>query len=107
MMDSAGPVGSRLYAIVEREQLLNVWFFMPAALIFNLGAVIAVRLWPIFFIKQGGHIIIALLQLSGAFGYLAYVMRFFTRIAPLIAKTRQEWRDDILLTEEQIQHSPK
>ena len=103
MIDSAGPVGSRLYQIVEREQLLNVRVFMPATLIFNLGAVMAVRLWPQFFIEQGGHLIIALLQLVGAFGYLAYVMRFFTRIAPLIAKTRQEWRDDVLFAEERKQ----
>ena len=29
IIDSAGPVGSTLYAIVEQEQLLNIRFFMP------------------------------------------------------------------------------
>ncbi len=43
---------------------------------------------------QNGHPILALLQLGAAFGYLLYVLRFYHRIAPLIAETRQEWRDD-------------
>jgi hypothetical protein len=94
--DSAGPIGSRLYAIVEREQLLNIRFFMPSTVAFNLLAVIAIRLWPVFLIEEGGHVIIAILQLAAALGYLIYVMRFFTRIAPMIVKIRQEWREDVL-----------
>ena len=35
----------------------------------------------------------ALLVLAAALGYLLYVMRFFSRVIPLIAKTRQEWRE--------------
>ena len=90
--DSAGPTGSKLYAIVEREQIQNIRFFMPATVVFNLLAMIAVRTWAAPLIDEGGHVIIALVQLTAAFGYLLYVMRFFTRIEPLIAKTRQEWR---------------
>lgn len=89
--DSTGPVGSTLFSIVEREQLLNIKVFMPATAAFNLLAMIAVRLWPVFFIERGGHVIIALVQLAGAFVYLLYVMRFFARIVPLIVETRQEW----------------
>ena len=51
---------------------------------------IAVRLWPEFLIAEGSHVIIGLVQLALALGYLIYVMRFFVRVAPLIAKTRQE-----------------
>lgn len=94
--DSAGPIGSRLYGIVEREQFLNIKFFMPATVVFNLLAVIAVRLWPVFLVGEGGHVIIALLQLAAALGYLIYVMRFFTNIAPMVIKIRQEWREDVL-----------
>jgi hypothetical protein len=89
--DSTGPIGSALYSMVEREQTFNIKLFMPATVAFNLFAMMAVRLWPGFFIPKGGHVIIALVQLAGAFGYLLYVMRFFTRIVPLIVKTRQEW----------------
>ncbi|MGH7791892.1 MAG: hypothetical protein ACREOB_06205, partial [Thermodesulfobacteriota bacterium] len=60
IIDSAGPVGSTLYAIVEQEQLLNIRFFMPATVVFNLLAMIAVRLWPVFLIEKSGHLIIAL-----------------------------------------------
>lgn len=95
--DSAGPTGSRLYAIVEWEQFLNIKFFMPATVIFNLAAMMAVRLWTVSLIENGGHVIIGVIQLSAAFCYLLYVVRFFAGIIPLIVKTRQEWRDDVLL----------
>ncbi len=94
--DSAGPIGSKLYTIVELEQFLNIRFFMPATVAFNLLAVIALRLWPVFFTEGGGHAIIALVQLAAALGYLIYVMRFFTRIAPMVVKIRQEWRENVL-----------
>jgi hypothetical protein len=92
--DSSGPVGSALYAVVEREQLLSLKILMPATVLFNLLALLALRLWTTSLVERGGHVIIALAQLAAAFGYLFYVMRFFTKVIPLIAKTRQEWRGD-------------
>ena len=91
--DSARPISSKLYAIVEREQILNISLLMPATVIFNLLAVVVLWLWPVFFIEEGSHVIIALAQLAAALGYLLYVMRFFTQITPLIIQTRQEWRE--------------
>jgi hypothetical protein len=96
IIDSAGPIGSKLYAIVEQEQFLNIRLFMPATVVFNLLAMIALWLWPVFLVEQSGHVIIGLVQLAVALGYLLYVMRFFTRIVPLIVTTRQEWRDEVL-----------
>ena len=96
IIDSSGPAGSRLYAIVEQEQSLNIRFFMPAIMAFNLLAMILVWSQRAFFIEKGNHVIIALVQLVAAFGYLLYVMRFFARIVPLIVKTRQEWREGVL-----------
>jgi hypothetical protein len=93
--DSGGPTAGTLYTIVEREQLLNIRFFMPGIVGFNVFALLALRLGSASFLERG-HVILALLQMGGAFGYLLYVMRFFLRIVPLIVKTRQEWRDDIL-----------
>jgi hypothetical protein len=92
--DSAGPMGSTLYSLVEREQRLNIRVFLPITVVFNLLATMAVWRWTGPLIDGGGHAMIALVQLGGAFGYLLYVMRFFIRILPLIVKTRQEWRDD-------------
>jgi hypothetical protein len=96
IIDSPGPTGSRLYAIVEREQRLNIRLFMPATVAFNLLATMVVRSRPVFFIEEGNHAIIALVQLAAAFGYLLYVMRFSARILPLIVKMRQEWRENVL-----------
>jgi hypothetical protein len=93
--DSAGPTAGTLYTIVEREQLLNIRFFMPGIVGFNLFALLALWLGPSSFLAGRGHVILAVLQMGGAFGYLLYVMRFFLRIVPLIVKTRHEWRDDI------------
>lgn len=92
--DRAGPIGSTLYSIVEREQFLNIKYFLPATVVFHLLATMALWRWTGSLIDGGGHAVIALAQLGGAFGYLIYVMRFFIRIVPLIVKTRQEWRDD-------------
>jgi hypothetical protein len=97
MRDSAGPIGSTLYAIVEQEQCVNMRYFMPATVVFNLLATVVVRLWPGALIDAGGHVMIAVAQLAAALGYLIYVMRFFARIIPLIVNTRREWRDDVVL----------
>ena len=94
--DSAGPTASALYSIVEREQFLNIRFFLPATVAFNLLAMIAVRRFAVPLIEGNGHVIIALIQMAAALAYLLYVMRFFIRIVPLIVKTRQEWREDTL-----------
>lgn len=94
--DSSGPTGSRLYALVEREQLLNIRFFLPATVVFNLLAMLALQAWPAALIQGEGHVIIALVQLAAAVGYLLYGIRFFSRVIPLIAKTRQEWSEEVL-----------
>jgi len=96
ILDSSGPIGSRLFAIVEREQHLNLRFFMPAVMIFNLLATTVVRSQRAFFIEEGNHVMLALVQLAASLGYLVYVIRFFARIVPLVVQTRQEWREGVL-----------
>ena len=93
--DSAGQIGCRLYAIVEREQLLNIRVVIPATLIFNILAMMAAYYWPLPFVEKGGHVLVGMVQLGATIGYLFYVTRFFTQIIPLIVQTRQEWRDDV------------
>jgi hypothetical protein len=94
--DSAGQIGCRLYAIVEREQLLNIRWVIPATVVFNLLAMMAARYWTVPFVAEGGHVLVGMVQLAATLGYLFYVTRFFTRIIPLIVQTRQEWRDDVM-----------
>jgi len=67
--DSSGPTGSRLYAL---------------------------KAWPAALIQRGGHVIIALVQLAAAVAYLLYGISFSSRVIPSIAKTRQEWSEEVL-----------
>ncbi|MBI4766177.1 MAG: hypothetical protein HY787_16520 [Deltaproteobacteria bacterium] len=90
--DPSGPKGRTLYVLVEREQLLGIKVYMPATVVFNVLAAVAVILWPEALIRRDGHVVIALGQLAAAFGYLFYGIRYFSRVRPLIAGTRQEWR---------------
>jgi hypothetical protein len=90
--DRTGAATNELNAIVEQEQRLSIKLFMPATVIFSLIAAMAIWFWSTSLVKNGGHVVIALLQLCAALGYLVYVVRFFDRIKPLILKSRQEWR---------------
>jgi len=94
--DSDGQIGCRLYAMVEREQLLNIRWVIPATVVFNLLAMMAARYWAASFVAGGGHVLVGMVQLAATFAYLFYVTRFFSRIITLIVQTRQEWRDDVL-----------
>ena len=90
--DSAGPSGSRLYAMVAREQWLNITLVLPAIFVFNIGSAIAIHAWPEFFLHANGHLILIAFQAIGLLFYLASVIRAFIQLSPLISATRQEWR---------------
>lgn len=90
--DSAGPVGSRLYAMVGADQRLNIAIIIPAIFLFNVGSAFAIRARPEFFVQQNGHLILIALQALGLLAYLALVIRAFIQFVPLISATREEWR---------------
>jgi hypothetical protein len=90
--DSAGPVGSRLYAMVGADQWLNIVFIIPAIFVFNAGSALAIYARPDFFLQRQGHLILIALQAIGLLFYLASVLRAFIKFIPLILATRQEWR---------------
>jgi hypothetical protein len=91
--DSAGPVGSQLYAIVARDQRLNITIVIPAIFLFNAACAIGIRTRPEFFLQRNGHLILIALQAIGLLLYLGHVIRGFIQLVPLISATRQEWRD--------------
>lgn len=91
--DSAGPVGSRLYAMVGADQRLNIAIIIPVIFIFNAGSAIAIYAQPDFFLHRNGHLILIALQGIGLVLYLGHVIRGFIQLVPLISTTRQEWRD--------------
>ena len=90
--DSAGPVGSRLYGMVARDQWLNITVVIPVIFLFNVGSATAIYARPEFFIQQKGHLILIALQAIGLLFYLAHVIHTFIQFVPLISATREEWR---------------
>ena len=93
--DSAGPVGGRLYAIVEADQWLNIRVIVPVFFLFNVAAAVAIRRAPDFFVVRQGHLILVGCQIVGFALYLVYVVRAFSKMTPLISATRAEWQDDV------------
>lgn len=90
--DRTGEASSRLYALVTRDQKLNLTFLLPGFFLVNVACAVAIHLRPEFFLNRNGHIWLIALQLIAFAGYLSYVTRFYARLAPLIAQARAEWR---------------
>jgi hypothetical protein len=53
---------------------------------------VAIYLQPEFFLGREGHIWLIAPQLIAFGGYLSYVVTFYTKLPPLIAQPRAEWR---------------
>jgi hypothetical protein len=90
--DSAGLVGSQLYAIVKNDQWLNITIVIPVIFLFNVGCAIGIHARPEFFLQDNGHLILIALQAIGLLLYLAHVIQAFIKFVPLISATREEWR---------------
>lgn len=93
--DSVGESSFRLYKIVLDDQWANIRFFVPFVFLYSLGAAVAIKRAPEFFLNRNGHLILVGLQLLGLIFNLAYVIRSFSRITPLISAARAEWQDDV------------
>jgi hypothetical protein len=90
--DRTGEVSDRLYALVTRDQRLNLALLLPAFFLVNVACAVAIHSWPEFFLDRHGHIWLIALQLIAFAGYLSYVVRFYAKLAPLITHARAEWR---------------
>lgn len=93
--DSVGESSFRLYRIVEADQWLNIRFVVPCLFFFAVASAFVIKAVPEFFILRHGHLLLITGQGLGLIVYLAYVVRAFTRITPLISAAREEWRDDV------------
>ena len=89
-----------LLVVVEREQITNVRFLMPMSVVFGAGVALTIHLWPDFFLARGWHVLCALLQLIFAGGYLAYVMRYYKRLLPLMVAAQYEWNGEVMPKEQ-------
>jgi hypothetical protein len=56
-----------------------------------VGCAVSIHTWPEFFLARNGHIWLVALQLAGFAGYLWYLMKFYTKLAPFITQARHEW----------------
>jgi len=92
MRDRTGDVSDRLYALVKRDQWLNLGLLLPAFFLVNVACAVAIHVGAEFFLAREGHIWLIILQLIAFGGYLSYVVIFYTKLAPLIEQARAEWR---------------
>jgi hypothetical protein len=91
MRDRTGTASERLYGFVMRDQWLNLGFLLPAFFAVNVVCATLIQLRPDFFLARNGHIWLAAVQVTAFVGYLAYVVIFYSKLAPLIAQARAEW----------------
>ncbi len=92
MRDSAGDTSNRLFALVIRDQWLNIGLLLPAVFVLNLICAMSIHVWPQVFLTRNGHIWLVTTQLVAFAGYLLYVLKFYVKLAPFIAQARAEWK---------------
>ncbi len=92
MRDRTGAASDQLYRLVVRDQRFNLGLLLPAFFAVNVACAILINLRPDFFLTGNGHIWLAAMQAIAFAGYLAYVVMFYNKLAPLIAQARAEWR---------------
>jgi len=91
-VDRPSAASRRLSAMIARDQRLNIRLLIPALFGLNLLCVFALKMQPVFFLAQHGHACLATIQIISLTAYLAYVVKFFGRLAPLIAQRQEERR---------------
>ena len=91
--DSAGVASNHLYVLVTRDQLRNVRIFLPTLVCLNVACAVGIHLHPELFLTHHAHVWLGIGQLLVFATYLFYVVRFFTKLAPLIVQARREWRE--------------
>lgn len=88
------PGALALLRAVEREQLFNTRLLMPSTVVFNALAAYAIHLAPGLFIGRQYHVVLGVSQLLAALGYLAYTVRFYKRLLPLVVAAQYEWNGE-------------
>ena len=89
--DSPGAASNRLYALVKRDQHWNIWGLLPALVVLNVLCALCIHARPDLFIERGLHLWLGVGQLIAFMFYLLYVVRFYTKLAPIIVEARAEW----------------
>ncbi|MGA8659188.1 MAG: hypothetical protein WB586_23910 [Chthoniobacterales bacterium] len=90
--EATGTEAAGLYDLIQRDQLMNIRWLVPAFFCFFLAAVILTVTWPELFLQKRGHVAIGACQFVSLLGYLVYLLRSFARLAPLIPTAQAVWR---------------
>jgi hypothetical protein len=88
--EARGPAERELYALILKDQRLNIVWLVPGIILFQFAATTTIYRWPEFFIQGNGHVAFAAVQSIFLAGYLTYVLRFFSAMAPRILRANQE-----------------
>jgi hypothetical protein len=81
------------YRRTQGDQSLNIRLLIPMLFFFNLACALLIRMRADLFIAGGGHVWLIGAQLACFIGYLIYVTRFFSELAPAMVsddKTRPD-----------------
>jgi hypothetical protein len=90
--DSPSDSGCALYALVLRDQRLNIRYIVPLVFVFNAAAALVIHVAPDFCLRRQGHVIFICTETVGLLFYLLFLVRGFIKMSPLIAATRLDWR---------------
>jgi hypothetical protein len=88
--EARGSGERELYGLILKDQRLNIFLLLPGMILFHFVATAAIYLWPELLIQRNGHFAFAVVQSIFLAGYLVYVLRFFSGIAPKILKANLE-----------------
>jgi hypothetical protein len=78
------------YRRTQNDQSLNIRFLIPLLFIFNLGCALLIRFRADLFLAGGAHVWLITTQLICFVGYLIYVTRFFSALAPAMVNRKTE-----------------
>jgi hypothetical protein len=88
--EAVGLAENELYALVLRDQKMNIRWLVPGLGLFHFVAAYCIYRWPEQMLHRGMHEFFAIFQTASLLGYLVYVERFFRAVAPDILAANQE-----------------
>lgn len=76
------------YRRTETDQSLNIRLLIPMLFFFNIACALIIHCRPDLFLDRGGHVWLIATQFICFIGYLFYVTRFFSALAPVMVNQK-------------------
>ncbi len=90
--EKTGVMSERLFAVVRRDQYLNIFLLLPGVFFYNLACFLLIRARPDIFLEGGQHFWLACGDFLGFAAYLWYVLRHYKQLLPVLSAAREEWQ---------------